>query len=582
MITVSLGLQLCCGLKLLVHDLIYCLVVFVLFQILCCVSFSALRAYFTRWNATDQMVFNVSGLSPDMMELIIDFAYTGSVSVTEDNVQELLRAADQLSVMGIVKICCDFLGEQLCPENCVGIWQFTNISFFPELRAKAYRYIVDHFEQVVPEEEFLKLNVEELADILDRDDLNVQEEDTVYETVIKWIAHAPAEREQHIPTLLSKVRLGLMTEEYLRQNVLSNELVGSNPECRSMAVEATRAIGDIRSSRPVVSGFYHPLARPRLPHSILLAIGGWSGSNATNVTEAYVIEAYDYQADRWLNVTNDLECPRAYHGTAFLNGYVYCIGGCNGVEHFNTVHRFDLSTRTWNEVAPMHGRRCYVSVTVLNGCIYAMGGRDGNIRLNTAERYQPETNQWSLIAPMHDQRSDASCTTLNNQIYICGGFNGNDCLATAEFYRAETNQWTMINHMSSPRSGVGVIAYAGQVFAVGGFDGNDRLHTAEVYNTDTNMWDTVSSMLTPRSNFGIEVINNRLFVAGGFNGFTTTFNAECYDAITNEWSTVCDMGLFRSALSCCVVSGLPNLAEYTVPRNVQALLQMPEEQEEAT
>lgn len=56
-----------------------------------------------------------------MMRLIIEFAYTGSVPVTAENVQELLLAADQFNVMDVVQTCCDFLGEQLRAENCIGI-----------------------------------------------------------------------------------------------------------------------------------------------------------------------------------------------------------------------------------------------------------------------------------------------------------------------------------------------------------------------------------------------------------------------------------------------------------------------------
>ncbi|KAL3983944.1 claudin [Sarotherodon galilaeus] len=544
-------------------------------KIILCNCTPYFRALFTRWSNPDKQVFNIPGLSPQMMPLIIDFAYTGSVSITEETAVELLMAADQLNVMDIVKLCCDFLGEQLCPENCVGIWQFTKVCLSPELHAKAYHYIINNFEQVVLEEEFLQLTVEEVADILDREDLNVQLEITVYEALIKWISHVPAEREQHLAALLSKVRLGLITLDYLTDNVLSSELVGTNSECQSMI---TNAILDIHGlgNRPYMSGLCHPLARPRLPHSILLAIGGWSGGDPTND-----IEAYDYRADRWVNVTDNFERPRAFHGVAFLNGYVYSVGGFDRVEHFNSVRRFDLTTRTWNEVAPMHSRRCYVSVTVLNGFIYALGGYDGHVRLSSAERYQPEINQWSLIAPMHEQRSLASCTTLYSRIYICGGFNGNECLQTAEYYNPETNQWTMISPMNSRRSGIGVIAYADHVFAVGGFDGNNHLRTAEAYNLHSNTWNLVYSMLTPRSNFGIEVIDDRLFAVGGFNGFTTTFNVEYYDALTNEWYEACDMEIFRSALSCCVVSGLSNLTEYTLPRDILPLANVPEEEMES-
>ncbi|XP_045930745.1 kelch-like protein 10 [Micropterus dolomieu] len=547
---------------------------FQIHKVILCKCSPYFRALFRRWSNPDAKVFNLPGLSPDMMQLIIEFAYSGSVSVTEDNVQELLLAADQLNVMDLVQACCEFLGEQLCPQNCIGIWQFTNICFSSELQRKAYRYIIDHFEEVVSCEEFLQLSVQELSDIIDRDDLSVRKESSVYEAILKWIAHKPEERKGHITVLLSKVRLALTSAEYIRIHVMSNELLENNKVCLPMFRDAMQTICDMITNRTSVSGVYNPQARPRLPTAILLAIGGWSGGDPTNG-----IEVYDVRADRWCNMVNNLERPRAYHGTAFLNGQIYCVGGFDRVEHFNSVCRLDLSTNTWHEAAPMYCRRCYVSVTVLNGYIYAMGGYDGHTRLNTAERYRPETNQWSLISPMHEQRSDASSTTLHNKVYICGGFNGNECLQTCEYYSPETNQWTMITPMDNRRSGIGIIAHADHVYAVGGFDGNNRLRSAEAYNPETNTWHAVSSMLTPRSNFGIEVIDDQLFVVGGFNGFTTSYNVEFYDATTDEWSEACDMEIFRSALSCCVVYGIPNITEYTFPRDSLSLLESVESED---
>lgn len=49
------------------------------------------------------------------------------------------------------------------------------------------------------------------------------------------------------------------------------------------------------------------------------------------------------------------------------------------------------------------------------------------------------------------------------------------------------------------------------------------------------------------------------FVAG-----STTINyVECYDAEANEWFDAAPMNLNRSALSACVISGLPNAREYS-------------------
>ncbi|XP_040009990.1 kelch-like protein 10 [Xiphias gladius] len=493
-----------------------------------------------------------------MMRLIIEFAYTGFVPVTQQNIQDLFVVADRFNVMGIIKVCSNLLDEQLAPKNCIGIWWFTDAYYYPELKHKAFLFTLNHFEEVsATSEEFLRLSAQELANIIENDKLSVKKEKTVFEAIVRWIAYAPEERRKYISRLLSKVRLALISPEYIMESVNPNEVVKASEECRPILLKTMEAMLDARTRRFSNCIFYNPLARPRLPPAILLAIGGWSDGNPING-----IEAYDVRADRWVSVTDDEVVPRAYHGIAFLNGSVYRVGGFDSVEQFGTVHRFDLGTHTWQEVAPMHSSRCYVSITVMDGYIYAMGGYDGHDRLETAERYQPTTNQWTLIASMHEQRSDASCTTLRGKVYICGGFNGNECLPTAECYKPETDQWTLIASMGDRRSGIGVIAYADRVFAVGGFNGTSRLHSAEAYNPDTDSWHNVPSMLIPRSNFGIAVIDDRLFVVGGFNGFSTTQEVECYDIEADQWSDVHDMEISRSALSCCVVYGLNNLAEY--------------------
>lgn len=199
-----------------------------------------------------------------------------------------------------------------------------------------------------------------------------------------------------------------MTSNNFTINVKHNELVKGNDECQH-AIQITEKLLSLERRSPF-PGVYHPLARPRLPRCILLAIAGWSGGGATNC-----IEAFDTHANSWVRVANN-EKPCAYIGAVFLNGSVYCIGGFNGTERFSSVQRFDMTSGTWHKAAPMHARRCFVSVTVLNGLIYAMGGFDGHNRHNTAEHFQPETNQWTEIASMHYHRSDASSTTYQGKV----------------------------------------------------------------------------------------------------------------------------------------------------------------------
>lgn len=140
-----------------------------------------------------------------MMQRIIEYAYTGFVSVTEENVQELLTTANQFTVIGMEEVCSKFLIERLNSQNCIGFWKLTYFCFCPELREDAFHHILSNFEEVVSSEEFLELTPEELTHILARDDLNVKEETTAFEAVTNWMSYAPTERNKHFPELLLKV-----------------------------------------------------------------------------------------------------------------------------------------------------------------------------------------------------------------------------------------------------------------------------------------------------------------------------------------------------------------------------------------
>lgn len=286
-----------------------------------------------------------------------------------------------------------------------------------------------------------------------------------------------------------------MPSQYLLNSVTENELVRASSDCKLILVLTMKLMLDARIHEVDISR--NPLARPRLPQAALLAIGGWSRRGITNV-----IETYNVRSDRWVVHNNPDVTPRAFHGTVFLNGSVYCMGGFSGTEHFSTTFKYDLVARTWQEVAPMHSRRAFITVTLLNGYIYAIGGFDGQQQLKSAERYTPETNTWTHIASMNKRRAEAGCTSLRGRvgraddtvtlyytqirqykaktplkssikcsfsffkIYICGGFARGQHLLTAECYCPVSNQWTSIANMSCRRSGVGVMAYANQVYAV--------------------------------------------------------------------------------------------------------------------
>uniref|UniRef100_A0A8C5G206 Kelch like family member 10 n=1 Tax=Gouania willdenowi TaxID=441366 RepID=A0A8C5G206_GOUWI len=467
----------------------------------------------------------------------------------------------QFNVKSLEQTCFEFLRDHLCPANCIGLWQISKcwgIYIFLQLKYEAFHFICENFEDVSLCEEFLKLTKEELADILGQDDLNVTQESKVYESVLRWINHMPEERQGDISTLLPKVRLGLMDKSYVRRNVLKNDVVKTNPESHLLVSDTLKVM-----SQPSLlcseSGINNTLFCLRLPNAVLLMFR----------LDSKTIEAFDYITNSWITVHNHLSLDIMTHlslySTVFLDRCFYIVGGgLRWTSPFNRVWRYNLVKHTWKEMSPMQESRYLMSVTVLKGCIYVMGGYKNRTSLRTAERYQPNINQWTFIASMNERRRNASCTTLNNNIYICGGWNNYRSLNTAEYYNPYTNQWTLITPMRTPRSGLGVVAYMDHILAVGGRDGFRPLRSAEAYNPETNTWYNVSEMVHTHNYFDIAVMNRRIFVVSCKRGNKFV---ECYDKTTNTWSVVfsgTDSEYDR--VRCCVISRLPNMAEYCSPR----------------
>lgn len=55
---------------------------------------------------------------------LVDYIYTGEITITEQNVQMLLTASSLLQMHSVREACCRFLLRQLHPSNCLGIRSF--------------------------------------------------------------------------------------------------------------------------------------------------------------------------------------------------------------------------------------------------------------------------------------------------------------------------------------------------------------------------------------------------------------------------------------------------------------------------
>jgi len=135
-------------------------------------------------------------------------------------------------------VCCEFLRSQLDPTNCLGIRAFAETHSCRELLRIADKFAQSNFVDVMDSEEFLLLPVSQLIDIISNDELNVQNEEQVYQAVMNWVRYNVNDRKDNLAQILQHIRFPLMNAKFLVSQVGSDPIIKQDPNCRDLIDEA--------------------------------------------------------------------------------------------------------------------------------------------------------------------------------------------------------------------------------------------------------------------------------------------------------------------------------------------------------
>ncbi|KAI1887646.1 hypothetical protein AGOR_G00192450 [Albula goreensis] len=179
---------------------------------------SSVSDYFAAMFTSDvreakQEEVKMEGVDPDALWALVQYAYTGRLELREDTIENLLSASCLLQLSAVVHACCGFLIKQLHPSNCLGIRSFADAQGCQDLHRVAHNYTMEHFLEVIRNQEFLLLPPGEIQKLLSSDDMNVPDEETVLDALLCWVRHDTAARQQHLPPLLAHIRLPLLAPQ---------------------------------------------------------------------------------------------------------------------------------------------------------------------------------------------------------------------------------------------------------------------------------------------------------------------------------------------------------------------------------
>ncbi|XP_071652799.1 kelch-like protein 5 [Temnothorax longispinosus] len=499
-------------------------------------------------------LMNVDG---DALWALVLYCYTGCIELQEDSVETLLATACLLQLNPVIKECCQFLVKQLHPSNCLGIRMFAYTQGCSELVEYAHAYTTKHFMEVTKNEEFLLLSANEVAKLLESEDLNVPSEETIFHALVTWLEHDPENRSKDASKLLGLVKLPLLSPAFIADNIESNKMFKDQRMAQELVMEALK-YHLLPERRPLLQT---GRTKPRKATvGTLLVLGGRDAIDGSTF-----IDAFSLRDNAWRYLAA-MSSERLEFAAVVLDRKLIVAGGTDGLRTLNTVECFDFSTLTWSTLPPMNVYRQELGMAVLGGLLYAVGGHDANggCLFNAVERWDPGTGHWSSICPMSEQRVGVGVAVLNDKLYAVGGRDIRFCLNTVECYDPHTNRWTQCAPMSKRRGCVGVGVVNGCLYALGGYDisaSNPNVSrfdckTVERYDPKTDTWTMVAPMSVPRSEVGVCVLGDRLMAVGGYACQQRLTLVEAYDPHLNEWEPVAPLKTGRAGPCVAVVKNL--------------------------
>nr|XP_020033562.1 kelch-like protein 7 isoform X3 [Castor canadensis] len=358
---------------------------------------------------------------PDIIEQLVEFAYTARISVNSNNVQSLLDAANQYQIEPVKKMCVDFLKEQVDASNCLGISVLAECLDCPELKATADDFIHQHFTEVYKTDEFLQLDVKRVTHLLNQDTLTVRAEDQDY----SWTdIRCPFEKRRDAACVFW-------------DNVVY--ILGGSQLFPIKRMDCYNVVKD---------SWYSKLGPPT-PRDSLAACAAegkiyTSGGSEVGNSALYLFECYDTRTESW-HTKPSMLTQRCSHGMVEANGLIYVCGGSLGNNVSGRVlsscEVYDPATETWTELCPMIEPRKNHGLVFVKDKIFAVGGQNGLGGLDNVEYYDIKLNEWKMVSPMPWKGVTVKCAAVGSIIYVLAGFQGVGRLGHILEYNTETDKW---------------------------------------------------------------------------------------------------------------------------------------------
>ncbi|KAM3617955.1 uncharacterized protein V6R79_013192 [Siganus canaliculatus] len=526
------------------------------------------------------------------LELLLDYMYQAELPLSNDNIQGVAAAAFLLHVDGAFRLCQSHMEARMDPSNCVGLYHWARDLGATGLADCALRYLCQHFTEVCEEEEVLELNAQSLGELLALDDLNISQEQTVLELVLRWVERrrGDSQCEGQAVELLRHVRLELVDPGFLRKARRRNPILLGDAECFGMIDAALQTSALCETSAP---------PRPALRYGmettdVLLCLGGVNGDGvpARRGGLADLSFCFAPNGRRTYYIPSPLTvCGGVGQITAGAVSQDNNILVAIEAEDQHRMKRLDIyrydnsEENCWVTVCSTAYRDMY-ALGLLGDSLYMIGGqmkvRHHYVITDSVERWSLKRGgSWLSFAPLPLPLACHSVISLKEHLYVLGGWTPqhepddepdklNNCVFKFDPGR---DRWRECARMKYSRYRCGTAVLNGEIYILGGIgcNGEDRgqsrrcLSSVEIYSPDADTWREGPALPTPllshRTNTSnIGVVEGKLYLCGYYKGAgrheIITKEILELDPADNVWTVVERRAAMHDSYDVCLVANL--------------------------